>query len=457
MTCKNCGKELPEGSRVCAFCDAPAEEMSAAEEILEAVAVEETAQPKKKTNIWVILLAAVAGLALLAVLAGAILYGIGINPVELLKHRDNDLMYKDNYYVSDDKARKNVDRVVATVGEEELTLGELQIYYWEAVFNFLDQNYYYLSSMGLDLKTPLNEQPCSLAEGQTWQQYFLKTALSTWHRYTALQLIAAEENYQINAEMQTFFDNLPESMQSNADQYGYDSIVAWLEGNCGPGVSEEGYIDYVTAYYMGTFYLTDNEELLSVTDEEVDAYFAEHEQELAQSGITKDMGKYYDVRHILIEVTASDLSEDGKAIITEEDWANCLAKAQQIRDEWLEKDGTEEGFADYAAQYSADPGSSENGGLYQDLTAETNFIQGFKDWYLDETRQPGDTGFVKNTQSSVQGYHIMYFSGSKEMWNIAVSEKILTDKVTQLIEDGMERYPMEVDYKKITLGSQDIM
>jgi hypothetical protein len=278
MKCTNCGNELPEGSAVCTFCDVIAEQTPVTEEILEPAAIEEEAevvcakavQPKQKNKIWVIILAAIAGLALLAVLAGAILYGIGINPVELLKHRDNNLLYKDNYYVSDEKARKNVDRVVATVGEEELTAGELQIYYWDAVFNCLDQNYYYLSSMGLDLNKPLNEQACSTVEGLTWQQYFLDIALGTWHRYTTLGLVAEEENYQIDPEMQTFFDGLPESMQSSATQYGFDTAVAWLENNCGPGVSEEGYIEYITAYYMGTFYLSDNEKLMAVTDEEVE-------------------------------------------------------------------------------------------------------------------------------------------------------------------------------------------
>ena len=465
MKCENCGHELPEGSEVCGFCDVVAEETPVAEEILEPAAIAEKAektcgkeaQPKKKNNILVIVLAASAGLALLAVLAGAILYGIGINPVELLKHRDNDLLAKDNYYVSEDKARKNVDRVVATVADEELTLGELQIYYWEAVFNFIDQNYYYLSYYGLDLYTPLNEQACTMVEGLTWQQYFLDIALGTWHRYTTLSMIAEEENYQVDAEMQTFFDDLPESMQSSATQYGFDTAVAWLESNCGPGVSEEGYIEYITAYYMGTFYLSDNEALMEVTDEDVETYFAENEEALAQLGITKDMGKYYDVRHILIEATGSSVDENGNVVITEEDWAACMEEAQKILDEWKETDGTEEGFAEYAAQYSADPGSSDNGGLYADLTADTSFIQNFKDWYLAEGRQPGDTGLVQNTQSSVQGYHIMYFSASREMWNIAVSEELLADRISDVIDEAMARFPMEVNYKKITLGDQAIV
>ena len=35
----------------------------------------------------------------------------------------------------------------------------------------------------------------------------------------------------------------------------------------------------------------------------------------------------------------------------------------------------------------------------------------FTDWALDAARQPGDTGIVQNTGSSVKGWHIMYFVG----------------------------------------------
>ena len=38
-------------------------------------------------------------------------------------------------------------------------------------------------------------------------------------------------------------------------------------------------------------------------------------------------------------------------------------------------------------------------------------MENFKNWYLDESRQPGDTGIVQ----SEYGYHIMYFVGNSEL------------------------------------------
>lgn len=454
MICKNCQKELPEGSVMCCYCGAAVEEavVTPAEETVS----EQTPAPKNKANVWIVILAIVAGVALLAVLAGAILYGLGIDPIEALKPRANDILYKDNYYVEDDVAREKTEQVVATIGQETLTVGELQIYYWETVYNYINQNYYYLSAYGLDISKPLNEQSCALAEGQTWQQYFLDRSIETWQRYTTLQIMADEAGYQPDAEMQAFLDGLSESMQTTAADYGYDTVIAWLEDNCGAGVSEVGYLDYVTAYYEGTFYVTDMYDTLYPSVEEAEAYFTEHEDDFAASGVTRDSGKYYDVRHILIEIKGGTETAEGTVVYSDEDWEACRKEAQAMLDDWKAGNATEEDFANYAMLYSADGGSSTNGGLYEDLTAETNFIQGFKDWYLDESRQPGDTGLVQNTQSSVQGYHIMYFSGAEEIWLVTASQELMSENVRALVEGGLEKHPMEVNYKKIVLGDKEI-
>lgn len=473
MICNNCGKELPEGSALCCFCgtadiaatvadpvEETLEEMTAetAEEPAEEVAeetVEETEfdeeilleETPKKSKVLVAVLAAVAGVALLAVLAGAILFGLGLNPFA-----KNELTAKENYTVEDDVARDHQDVVVAAIGDEQLTSGELQIYYWETVMNFINSNYYYLSSYGLDISQPLNEQECMMAEGQTWQQFFLETALGTWQRYTTLQLMAKNSGYELEPEMQTFLDGLPTSMQTNATNYGYDSVIAWLEDNCGPGVSEGGYLEYVTAYYEGTFYLTSRYDDLKPSDADVEAYYAENEQTFTANGVTKDGGKYYDVRHILVAIEGGTEDAEGHVTYSDEDWEACRKKAQDMLDEWLEKDGTEAGFGDYAMMYSADGGSSTNGGMYENLTTETNFVQEFKDWYLDAARKAGDTGLVKSTY----GYHIMYFSGSSEIWFDTAAEELMTERVSDFIDEGMEKNPIKVNYRKIVLGDREI-
>lgn len=447
MICRNCGKELPEGSVLCCFCgtsveEAPVQETPAAPE-----------QPRNKPKWWVILLVAVAGLALVAVLAAAVLYGLGMDPIEMLKPKANDVTRKDSYTVEDDKAVSHTDAVVATIGDRELTNGELQIYYWETVYSFLNDNYYYLTYYGLNPELPLDEQAYPGDETKTWQQHFLENALSTWQRYTTLQLLAAENGFETDADMQEFLDGLPEMAETNAAYYGYESAQQWLEADCGPGVTLEGYYNYVRAYYEGTFYLTTRYDEMNPTDAEVEAYFQENQETFASAGVTEDSGNYYDVRHILIEIEGGTEDEEGNITYSEEDWETCRQKAQELLDQWAAGEATEESFAKLATEHSADGGSSTDGGLYTDLTESTNFVEEFKAWYLDENNQPGSTGLVK----SVYGYHIMYQSAIRPIWKTVAAEELLTDRVAEMIEQGMEKYPMEVNYKKIVIGDKDIV
>lgn len=107
----------------------------------------------------------------------------------------------------------------------------------------------------------------------------------------------------------------------------------------------------------------------------------------------------YNVRHILVTAANLDLPEGETA--TEE---QLTAKAQEILDGW---DGTEEGFAKLAEEYSQDGGSNTNGGLYEDVP-QGRMVAPFQDWCYEEGRKAGDTGVV---YYSGTGAHVMYFVG----------------------------------------------
>ena len=111
------------------------------------------------------------------------------------------------------------------------------------------------------------------------------------------------------------------------------------------------------------------------------------------------------VRHILVKAEAA---EDGT--YTDEAKEAAKAKAEEILAEWEAGDKTEESFAALAEEYSEDPGSSENGGLYDDVM-QGQMVEEFDAFCFDENRQPGDTGIVYGESGSYAGYHVMYFVG----------------------------------------------
>lgn len=124
-----------------------------------------------------------------------------------------------------------------------------------------------------------------------------------------------------------------------------------------------------------------------------------------------------DVRHILVAAE----QDEGAAAPTEEQYEAAKAKAEALLEQWKSGAATEESFAELAKAESADPGSAENGGLYEKVSSVSGFIADFANWATDPDRKAGDTGLVKNTGSSTKGWHIMYFVGQNvPVWQMEV-------------------------------------
>lgn len=462
MICKSCNAEISEDARFCPCCgeNLAAVEGESVDDAFAAPDCQDTVETdyrvflgfeetepdheKAKKAGWKLPLAIAGGVVVLAALAVLLLTALGVD----LKPRGNDILKKDVYTVSDEKVEKKKDDEIAKIGDVALTNGQFQIYYQEVVYNFINNNYYYLSSYGLDPEKPLSEQTCYSDEDLTWEQYFLTNALESWQRYTTLKLVAEENGFTLSEDLQTFLNDLPNTIKEVATEGEYESSEAWLEENYGAGVTEADFVGYMTTYYTANEYLESRYEELMPGEEDIEVFYKENEKAFAESGMGKDAGKYYDVRHILIQPEGGTENEKGEVTFSEAEWEACREKAQKLLDEWTGGEKTEESFAELAKKHSADTGSSENGGLYTQLTKETSFVEEFKQWYLDETRAVGDTGLVK----TMHGYHIMYFSGSEDLWHYNATTQLLAERISDMIDAGIEANPMEVKYARIVVG-----
>ena len=472
MNCKFCNAELEDQNVVCPACGkdngqqeqaaAEAEEqeipvetvpaeaeivseeiaVEAVEEAVKEIAEEEIAPPKKKT--WVVVVAAIcAGLVLLAAVAtGWWFYNGGS-----FLPRENDVHYKDDYIAEGVKLEKAMDDVVATMGDRTLTNGELQVYYWMQVYNFLE---YYGSSVQIDITKPLAEQ--EMAEGTSWEQYFIGLSLATWNRYQALCMEAEKAGYTLPEDIQAVLNDTEKTLTASAKEYGYETAEEMIQADMGPGCSMEDYLKYMNDYYLGVYYFNGIFEQMNPTQEEISAFFDEHAADFeTQYGVTKTSGKLVDVRHILLSPEGAEKGENGYPVATEEQWEACRLEAQALLDGWKAGEATEEAFAALAAECSEDTGSSSNGGLYS--AVPTGYmVKAFDAWIFDESRQPGDTGLVKTEF----GYHIMYYVGGEEGWILYGRDALISELCGQQLDEMTKNNPIEVDYKSIVLGQADI-
>lgn len=262
---------------------------------------------------------------------------------------------------------------------------DLNAYYEDNKTTFTTVDYYYRLFDGL----PATEDE----EGNTITPSDEKTAAAM----EAAKSAAEDAQKEIEAD--------PDSMEGNKD-YVFSS-----------GIPSEG-----TIYFD---WLTDSERQsgdTTVIESDVGytlIYFVDS---------YRDDTPTVDVRHILISAMPEDDKsttdvDESKNAPTDADYAAAEKKAQELLDEWKNSGASVEEFAKLAETHSADSGSSTNGGLYEDVYPG-RMIETFNDWIFDESREAGDTGLVKNTESTTKGWHIIYFAGQNEhaYWELLARE-----------------------------------
>lgn len=487
--CKYCAAQMEEESNFCPNCGKPweeveaeAQEMATEEEIVAELlenAEEEPAEIKEgaKATPGKIAAAVIAIVLVVALLASVIVMGLGsgknknvvpsesaeaAQPTDLLATEatipadgnPKDVTCKGSYTADDETVIAAGDTVVATMGEETLTVSQLNVYYWLEVNNFLNMLYNYgmdASQYGMDYTLGLDYQKCMIADGMTWQQFFLESALGSWKNYQALTLAANEAGFQLEEQYQSELDNLEESLATMAVSYGMADAEELLAANVGKGAGLEDYRFFLKNNYIGGGYLNGLVERYDPTDAEVEDYFTKNEEAYNANGLTRELCNV-NVRHILVYPEGADSATIRTETFSEEAWAAGEAKANEIYELYLAGDLTEESFAALANEHSADGGSNTNGGLYTEVE-QGRMVPEFDAWCFDPARKPGDTAVVKTSL----GFHVMYFSGSRVLYPDYARQDMILEYQQNLVNEAVAKYPVEIDYSAIVLGYMDLM
>ena len=243
--CKYCAAQMEDESNFCPNCGKPWEEEAPetqdATPAAEAPAAEEAPAPESKKGVQATPGKITLAVALVVLIAAALIAVIfkgtspdvpddvvpaetaeAAQPTDLLAvdptipadGNPEDVTCKGSYTADDDTVLAAADTVVATMGDVQLTVSQLQVYYWLEVNNFLNTLYNYgmdASYYGMDYSLGLDQQTCGIAEGLTWQQFFLESALGSWTNYQSLALEAAENGYVLEESYRTSLDNLKQA------------------------------------------------------------------------------------------------------------------------------------------------------------------------------------------------------------------------------------------------------
>ena len=362
----------------------------------------------------------------------------------------DDVTCKGSYTVSDEEVKAANGEAVATAGDSTLTNGQLQILYWRSVQNFYAQYGTYAQYFGLDHTQSMDTQVCGVADGLTWEQYFLQDALNNWTIFEAVAQQAREAGFQMSDENREQMNTMEEGLLETATNNGFTDITAMIARNFGAGATLEDYKSFWEMYFLSSDYYNEITGSFAPTAEEIAEYFNTHEAEYADNGLDKTTSSV-DVRHILILPEGATIETVTTEEFSDEAWAAGEQKAQEILDQWLSGDKTEDSFATLANENSADTGSNTNGGLYSGVT-KGQMVEAFNDWCFDSSRQVGDYGIVKTQY----GYHIMYFCGSQLLWESQAESDLLAQLSNDFINTAVEAADVKIDYSAIKLGFVDM-
>ena len=235
-----------------------------------------------------------------------------------------------------------------------------------------------------------------------------------------VELASATEEQRNNAAKAA--KDAADLLANATDATVLNNLIAGLEFNKGnttakaTEINRTGYGSIATLYneWIGDSARTVNEttvveyESESDQDELLDGYYV-----VMFEGRNDFSEKMRSVRHILVkfEGGTQETDADGNktTVYSDAEKKKAYDEAKTLYDQWVAGGATEEGFIALVKDNSDDPGSSSNGGLYENVYGG-QMVEAFDAWLFDANRKDGDHAIVETEI----GHHLMYFVGEQD-------------------------------------------
>ncbi len=299
---------------------------------------------------------------------------------------------------------------IASVGRSKVSTDEFQYYYSQNLSYALQSKDQYT-----DTETFLNSSYGNSTVKETIKQQSLSQAIQT----ELLLMKAKEDGFKVdNKEMEDYWEDFKSTLEQNAQSYDM-TIQEFSRNTFGIGYNkiEKIYKDYIKS--IKYFELKSGE--INVVETELSAFYENNRASIDRA----------EIRHILISC-----AEDAEESIVEE--------KKKLAEDILKKVNDGEDFDVLAKEYSEDPGSKDNGGMYE-IQPNGQMVAEFEDWAF--SHEAGDTGIVKTTY----GFHVMKLESIQntlESQKEYVTDAYRSDKYQQILNESFSSDKYKVDIKK---------
>ncbi len=250
----------------------------------------------------------------------------------------------------------------------------------------------YAEMMGLDTTKALDKQVYPYGEnGQTWAEYFRDQTLENLRTLTMHKDMADAEGITLSQEDIDEIDSNLSVYEYYASMSGYSDLKQYLAAQFGKGVTLDTVRKMAQLSQLSVNYAQKKLESFTYPDEELDAWYSEHRDEY-------DMITF---RQTFFNGSGTTISSDP----TEEDNAHAMEHAKSDAETLMGMATDEESFERLAAgQEGREPNPEPSGRTHG---MGSNLSTYYKEWLLDEARQPGDMEVLEG----YNGYYVVYFIG----------------------------------------------
>ena len=323
----------------------------------------------------------------------------------------------------------------ATVDGVKYSAAEVDYYYHGRFSSLLQSQYasYMGISSGMDMNTTVSDMAKMLvsdipSEEITWDAYLKQYALKSLTTVTKLNDLAKEKGYTFTEEMQKTLDETVESFKSAASSNGV-SLSTYLKAIYGKNVTPGIFTKMLKSSVMATQYDSDYQDSLTYTDEQIEAYYQEHQNEM-------DVANY---EYIYFNGNAASTKDaDGNTVeATDEEKAAAKEAAHTAAHEALERFNAGESLKDIADSYDIGTYTEQAEGAYSSSALGT--------WVFDAARAEGDVSIVESDPSS---YLVLFHSRARNDYKTVNVRHILFQTDTTGLDSESETYEADLEKAK---------
>ena len=164
-----------------------------------------------------------------------------------------------------------------TIDGQEYSAAQLNYYYSTSYMNFYNSYGNYISYF-FNPDESLDDQ--EYAEGTSWRDYFLDSAVQNMTQVQMLNDQAEEAGFTLSEEQQATFDEQIASLETSWEGLGYTNLQQYLNLNFGKGVDLELVKQEMYRSYVASAFSDSQFDSYEYSDAELDDYYAEHADEL---------------------------------------------------------------------------------------------------------------------------------------------------------------------------------